>query len=183
MNERGVTLLESLIALAVGSVVLLGVGSLYVATSRSSAQDSAQTFLQRRGVLILDEMARQIRPATAVPPPAAGLCKGGDTNSLKATNSLGDFCFYRANTCSQTIKPCSATADCPQGEICLSNSPQLLEDRPGGGTENLLAGSPVPLTVSSFVSSLSGSVATVTFQLQDNRQNSMTFTTAFGQRN
>jgi len=182
MNERGVTLLESLIALAVGSVVLLGVGSLYVATSRSSGQDSAQTFLQRRGVLILDEMARQIRPATALTQ-GAGLCRGDDTNSLKATNSLGAFCFYRANTCSQTIKPCSTTADCPQGEICLSNSPQLLEDRPGGGTENLLAGSPVPLTVSSFVSSLSGSVATITLQLQDNRQNSMAFTTAFGLRN
>ena len=182
MNERGVTLLESLIALAVGSVVLLGVGSLYVATSRSSAQDSAQTFLQRRGVLILDEMARQIRPATVLTTPGAGLCNV-DTNSLQATNSLGAFCFYRANTCSQTIKPCSTTADCPQGEICLSNAMQLLEDRPGGGTENLLAGSPVPLTVSSFVSSLSGSVATITFQLQDNRQNSMTFTTAFGHRN
>jgi prepilin-type N-terminal cleavage/methylation domain-containing protein len=184
MNERGVTLLESLIALVVGSVVLLGVGSLYVATSRSSGQDSAQTFLQRRGVLILDEMARQIRPATDLTRGAGlPLCRGDDINTLKATNSLGAFCFYRANTCSQTIKPCSTTADCPQGEICLSNSPQLLEDRPGGGTENLLAGSPVPLTVSSFVSSLSGSVATVTFQLQDNRQNSMVFTTAFGHRN
>ncbi len=182
MNERGVTLLESLIALVAGSVVLLGVGSFYVATSRSSGQDSAQTFLQRQGVLILEEMARQIRPATFLTR-GAGLCRGDDTNSLKATNSLGAFCFYRASTCSQTTKPCSTTADCPQGEICLSNGTQLLEDRPGGGTENLLAGSPVPLTVSSFVSSLSGSVATVTFQLQDNRQNAMTFTTACGHRN
>jgi prepilin-type N-terminal cleavage/methylation domain-containing protein len=161
MNERGVTLLESLIALAVGSVVLLGVGSFYVATSRASGQDSAQTFLQRQGVLILEEMARQIRPATAL---TRGVCNNADANSLadslQATqiinNTTVNYCFYK-------------------------NGTQLNEDRPG--TENLLAGSPVPLTVSSFASSLSGSVATVTFQLQDNRQNSMTFTTAFVHRN
>jgi type II secretory pathway pseudopilin PulG len=157
MNERGVTLLESLIALAVGIVVLLGVGSFYVATSRASGQDSAQTFLQRQGVLILEEMARQIRPATAL---TRGVCNNADANSLQATqiinNTAVNYCFYK-------------------------NGTQLNEDRPG--TENLLAGSPVPLTVSSFASSLSGSVATVTFQLQDNRQNSMTFTTAFGHRN
>jgi len=152
MNERGTSLLASLIALALGSVVLLGISSFYVATLRSSRQDSAQTFLQRQGVLIVEEMARQIRPATAL---AIGVCNGA--NSLRATNSLGSFCFYQ-------------------------NGTQLNEDRPGG-TANLLKGSPVPLTISSFVPSLSGSVATVTVVLQDNAQNSMTFTTALGQRN
>ncbi len=152
MNERGVTLLESLIALVVGSVVLLGVGSFYVATSRSSSQDSAQTFLQRQGVLTMEEMARQIRPATSL----ADNCNGG--NSLQAINASGTFCFYQPD------------------------STHLNEVRPGG-TANLLTGSPVPLTVSNFVVSVAGSVATVSFQLQDNRQNSMTFTTALGSRN
>jgi type II secretory pathway pseudopilin PulG len=154
MNERGATLLESLIALALGSVVLLGVSSLYVATIRFSRQDDSQTFLQRQGVLIVEEMARQIRPATAL---TRGVCNA-DVNSLQITNSLGSFCFYK-------------------------NGTQLEEDRPGGGTADLLAGSPVPLTVSNFVTSLSGIVATVTVELQDNAQNSMTFTTALGRRN
>src|SRR2546427_12317610 len=92
MNERGVTLLESLIALVVGSVVLLGVGSFYVATSRSSSQDSAQTFLQRQGVLTMEEMARQIRPATSL----ADNCNGG--NSLQAINASGTFCFYQPDS-------------------------------------------------------------------------------------
>ena len=192
MNERGITLLESIIAMVIGSVVLLGIGSFYVATARFSRQDNAQIALQRQGTLIIEEMARQIRPATALNQ-GTGLCAGGDTNSLKATNSLGDFCFYRASTCSQTTKPCSTTADCPQGNICFSNSKQLLEDRPGGGTENLLRGSLVPLTVSSFVTSLGSAVcpdgtsgcqiATITLQLQDNAQNSMTFKTTLGRRN
>jgi hypothetical protein len=151
MNECGATLLESLIALVLGSVVLWGIGSFYVATSRFSGQDSAQTFLQRQGVLILEEIARQIRPATDL-----GGCPGV-ANSLQVTNSLGIFCFYQ-------------------------NGTQLNEDRPGG-TANLLTGSPVPLTVSSFVASVSGIVATVTVELQDNAHNSMTFTTALASRN
>ena len=159
MNERGTTLIELLIAMAVGSVVLLGIGSFYVATLRASHQDSAQTFLQRQGVLIIEEMARQIRPATAL---ARGVCNA-DANSLRATQLINGnpvyFCFYK-------------------------NGTQLNEDRPGG-TANLLAGSPVPLTVSSFGVSLisGGKAATISFQLQDNAQNSMMFTTSLGRSN
>jgi len=172
MNERGVTLLELLIAMAVGSVVLLGVGSFYVATLRSSRQDSAQTFLQRQGALIIEEMARQIRPATAL---ARGVCNA-DANSLQATNkdlngNPQTFCFYKSGN-------------------------QLNENRSGGGTANLLAGSPVSLTVSSFSSDCirdpsntcitdpNGIVgATFTSQLQDQTQNSMAFRTALRRQN
>ena len=153
MNERGITLLESVIAMAIGSVVLLGIGSFYVATLRASHQDSAQTFLQRQGVLIIEEMARQIRPATVL----NGNCNGA--NSLQVINPSGTFCFYQPD------------------------STHFNEGRPGGGTANLLTGSAVPLTVSTFVPTVSGTVATVSFQLQDTAQNSMTFTTALGHRN
>ena len=151
MNERGTTLIELLITMVVGSVILLGIGSFYVATLRASHQDSAQTFLQRQGVLVIEEMARQIRPATVL----NGNCNGA--NSLQVINPSGTFCFYRD-----------------------SSSAQLKE-----GTANLLAGSPVPLTVSSFVSSLisGGKAATISFQLQDNAQNSMMFTTSLGRSN
>src|SRR5262245_61985182 len=126
MNKRGVTLLETLIALVVGSVVLLGASSLYVAASRASRQDSAQTFLQRQGVLILEEMAQQIRPATAL----ATDCNGA--NSLQVINASGTFCFYQPD------------------------STHLNEVRPGGGTANLLTGSLVPLTVSNFAPTVNG---------------------------
>jgi len=164
MNERGITLLESVIAMAIGSVVLLGIGSFYVATARFSRQDNAQISLQRQGTLIIEEMARQIRSATTL---TRGTCHGADANSLQATNASGSFCFYE-------------------------NGNVLDEDR-GGGTENLLRGSLVPLTVSSFVTSLNSAVcpdgtsgcqiATITLQLQDNAQNSMTFTSTLGRRN
>ena len=157
MNERGTTLIELLIAMVAGSVVLLGIGSFYVATLRASHQDSAQTFLQRQGVLIIDEMARQIRPATAL---TRGGCNA-DANSLQATQVINgnpvNFCFYK-------------------------NGTHFNEDRPGSGTANLLVGSPVPLTLSSFVSSpiINGKATTISFQLQDNAQNSMMFTTTLG---
>jgi hypothetical protein len=98
-------------------------------------------------------MGRQIRPATSLDVN----CNGA--NSLQVINNDGTFCFSQPN------------------------STHLDEARPGGGTENLLTGSPVALTVSNFSASASGTVATVSFQLQDNRQNSMAFTTALGRRN
>jgi len=158
MNERGTTLIESLIAMVVGSVVLLAIGGLYVATSRFSGQDNSQVFLQRQGVLMLEEMARQIRPAKDVIP---GDCLNGE-HSLQGINTLGqNFSFSWDST----------------------NPTQLNEVLPGGGTVNLLAGSPVPLKVTSFVVKVCSVVATVTMELQDNASNSMTFTTALAPRN
>jgi hypothetical protein len=71
-----------------------------------------------------------------------------------------------------------------------------LEDQPGNWTENLLAGSVVPLTVSSYGVTLDPNtqicadgtsvcqMATIALWLQDpnNAQNSMSFTTTLEQR-
>jgi len=112
MNERGTTLVELLIATVVGSVVLLGIGSFYVATMRASHQDSAQTFLQRQGAMIIEEMARQIRPATAL----SGNCNGA--NSLQVINSNGTFCFYRDSTSAQLRGGPGGTANLLVGSRC-----------------------------------------------------------------
>ncbi len=155
----GFTLIELLVAVAIGILVLLGIGDFYLSTLRFYNQSNSQAFLQRQGSLIIEEMGRQIRPATAL---TRGTCNA-DSSSLHVTNSLGVFCFYRVGS-------------------------QLSEDRPGGGTANLLSGSPVLLTVTSFTTALttasSGTTrATITFQLSDNVQNSMTFQTDLSRRN
>src|SRR5262249_8627767 len=137
----------------------------YVATTRFNRQDNAQISLQRQGAFIIEEMARQIRPATAL---TSGICNG-HVNALQGTIGGQRFFFY-----------------------VLNNVPY--EDWPGGGTENLLQGSLVPLTVSSFVvNDLSNAIcpdgtsgcqiATITLQIQDNVQNSMAFKTTLGRRN
>ena len=160
MNKHGFTLLETLITLAIGSIVLLGVGSFYVATSRSSRQDSAQTFLQRQGVLIFEEMAQQIRPAKSL---AGGCTNCTDCSSCSACNAL------QVTTTSDQIISFSQPDNTHLNE----------------GTRNLLTGALVPLTVSNFVPTInsSGTAVSVSFQLQDGRQNAMTFTTALGRRN
>ena len=133
MNERGFTLIEFLVAIAVGVVVLLGIGGFFLSTLRLSAQSSSQTFLQRQGTMIIDEMARQIRFANGVckdPDPSKTACPGTcpANPSLKVTQpgapGTGFYCFY------------------------LSGD-QLVERTPTGGDVNLLAGSPVPLKLTS----------------------------------
>jgi prepilin-type N-terminal cleavage/methylation domain-containing protein len=155
MNERGLTLIELLVALAIGSFVLFGASGFYLSTVRFTEQSNAQTYLQRQAVLVVDELTRQIRPATAL---ARGTCNA-DANSLRVTNSSGVYCFYQSGN-------------------------QLLEDRPGGGTSNLLSGSLASLAANSFTTNLSGGTkATITFQIRDGYQNSMTFSTDVSKRN
>jgi prepilin-type N-terminal cleavage/methylation domain-containing protein len=159
MNERGFTILELLIAMAIGSFMMVGVSGFYFSALRFNAEGNAQTYLQRQGTLVLDELARQVRPATGL---AIATCNG-NTKSLQVTNTLGTFCFRK-------------------------NGLQLLEDvallAGGVGSRDLLSGSPSPLIVTSFCPCLTivcdpDPVAcvntglpvltpvTVTFQLQD----------------
>jgi Tfp pilus assembly protein PilV len=158
VNERGLTLLELLIAAALGTVVLLGLGQFYLATVRFGSQSNAQTFLQRQAVIIMDEMAQQIRPATGL---ALATC-GGVVNSLQVTSGGGTYCFYQSGT-------------------------GLSETRPGG-TWNLLSGSPVTLQANSATFTLpDAKTAAISFQLQATTQGGatqiMTFTTTIGRRN
>ena len=167
MNERGVTMIELLVATAIGGVMLLGMTGFYFSALRFNAEGNSQTYLQRQGVMVLDELARQIRPASAL---AIATCNG-NANSLLVTNkdTLGvdqTWCFRKSGS-------------------------QLLEDHlPAAGTRDLLAGSPSPLTVTSFSPVLSGTGVTITFQLRDQTFNSadqshnlLTFTTTLGKRN
>jgi Tfp pilus assembly protein PilV len=165
MNERGSMIIEFLVATAIGGVMLLGATGFYLSALRFNAEGNSQVYLQRQGALVLDELARQIRPASAL---AIATCNG-NANSLQVTNTAPGggnqtFCFRKSGS-------------------------QLLEDRPGG-TLDLLAGSPSPLTVTSFSPSLSGSGVTITFQLADQTfssadqsHNQLTFTTTLGKRN
>jgi prepilin-type N-terminal cleavage/methylation domain-containing protein len=159
MNERGFTLLEILIAMAIGTVILFGVSGFYLSALRFNAEASSQTHLQRQGALVVDEMSRQIRPATAL---AITTCSGV-ANSLQVTNPT-------PGGGSQTL--------------CFRKSgSQLLEDHAGGGSRDLLWGSLSPLTVNSFSATLVGSAVTISFQLADNQLNQLAFTTTLAKRN
>ena len=143
MDERGFTFVELLVAAALTAVVLLAVGSFYLFGSRSVADGHSQTFLQRQGTLILEELGREIRPALAVnivnaaSPPgtcadaiAADMVPG--TNAL-AVDSGTLWCLYR--------NPAGGLIRCQFSEGACNSL-------------NLLSGSPVPLRATRFDVSL-----------------------------
>ena len=159
MNERGFTLVELLVAIAVGVVVLLGIGGFFLSTLRFSAQSSSQTFLQRQGTIIIDEMARQIRFANGV------LCKNPDASSILCPGACP------ANPSLKVIQP-GVT-----GFYCFYQSgDQLFERTPTGGDINLLAGpvplkltpgSPITFCLNPTCDAATGSQVDINFQLSD----------------
>ena len=165
VNNRGLGLAELLIATLVGVVMLLGIGSFFISSIRFYEQSSSQTFLQRQGTLIMDEMSRQIQYANGLlveDPPSD--CPGiPGTPSLKVTQpgltETEFYCFYQS-------------------------SDQLLERRPDGSDFNLLDGTPQPISVSNVAfAATGGNRVTIGFQLNDNRGNTMAFATDLVTRN
>jgi len=141
-NEQAFTLMELLIATAIGVVVLLGIGSFYLSTLRFYEQSNAQTEVQRQATLALEEMTRQIRPARSL---ILATCNGV-ANALRVRNANGVFCFYQ------------------------SSENQLIEQRPPpDGTWNLLAGAQtsVSLTPGSLTFSITGPQVGIEFTLID----------------
>ena len=62
-DQRGLSLVELLVAAVLTTVVAGGLFSAYVATTRSFGESSAQAALQRQGTLVLEEIGRQVRGA------------------------------------------------------------------------------------------------------------------------
>ena len=159
VNNRGIGLAELLIATLVGVIILLGIGSFYISSIRFYEQSSSQTFLQRQGTMIMDEMSRRIRFANGLVEDPPADCPA--TPSLKVTQPglIGFYCFYQS-------------------------SDQLLERLPDGSDFNLLEGTPRPISVSNVVfTAIGGRRVTIGFQLNDETGNSMAFATDLVARN
>ena len=109
-DERGVTLVELMLASAIGVVVLMGVFSMYGVTRTSFEQSSSQAYLQRQGTLALQAIQRQAqRASTSTVQAAPGCAPTGTTGrsllltvndttpaSLPAAE-IGDYCYYAGN--------------------------------------------------------------------------------------
>ena len=100
-DQRGLSLVELLVAAMLATVVAGGLFSAYIATTRSLGESSAQAALQRQGTLVLEEIGRQVRGAieqsggTPPPPPALSLATcNGNPDSLWVRTAAGDICYY-----------------------------------------------------------------------------------------
>lgn len=85
-NQRGMTLIELMVALAVSSVMLLGIGNIYVSSKSSYILHDEFARLQENGRFALETLSQAIRDAGDTG------CSAGDlanvTNTLKITNDL-----------------------------------------------------------------------------------------------
>ena len=93
-DQRGLSLLELLIAAALATVVAGALFSAYVATARSFGESGAQAALQRQGALVLEEIGRHVRDAGGKTPLAIGSCNGVAGSLLVSTAAGDSVCFY-----------------------------------------------------------------------------------------
>ncbi|MBI2529150.1 MAG: prepilin-type N-terminal cleavage/methylation domain-containing protein [Candidatus Rokubacteria bacterium] len=102
-NQRGFSLIELTLASVIGVVVLLGVFSLYLATTSAFNQSSSHAYLQRQGTLAVDAIARRVRGASAIARSCTPAAPGGTTGrvveiTLSAPNpEAGAYCYYAGN--------------------------------------------------------------------------------------
>ena len=79
-DQRGLSLVELLVAALLTTVVAGGLFSAYIATTRSFGESSAQAALQRQGTLVLEEIGRQVRGAVE---PNLEICDGNDADCIE----------------------------------------------------------------------------------------------------
>ena len=97
-NQRGITIIEVLVTTLAASFVFLGVGSLYVATTRTFAESTSQASLQRQGTLVLQELGQRIRSGVGSIPMRSVVCNG-QANSVQVTTvDYGTLCYYAGLT-------------------------------------------------------------------------------------
>jgi type II secretory pathway pseudopilin PulG len=100
-DQRGLSLVELLVAAVLTTVVAGGLFSAYVATTRSFGESNAQAALQRQGTLVLEEIGRQVRGAIEPNPPlitgvhalSVEICNGYP-DSLRVRTAAGNICYY-----------------------------------------------------------------------------------------
>lgn len=141
MDERGVTLIEILVAVLVSTIVIVAIGSFYVAMQASYNEGNVQSVMQRQGTQVQEQMAKVVAASSALLPGTCGPTSvAGDSLPVQvpadalrgpvtgALDSGGFVCFYlQANQIAQ----CRFLA--ANNRACIANS-----------TLNLLSNAPIP---------------------------------------
>jgi prepilin-type N-terminal cleavage/methylation domain-containing protein len=158
-REAGFTIIEVLIAAAIGTIIMLAFGSFFLSAIRFGQSADTQATVQRFGTLIAEDLGQRLRLADGSPdvedpasPPATPVCVGAVTTNdliLVIPNTSGSTtCMYRTTDASPLLARC----DIPSGGGACSP------------IANMLSGTLVPLTAACApgYSCTPWSVATVT---------------------
>jgi type II secretory pathway pseudopilin PulG len=138
-GQRGLSLVELLVAAMLTTIVAGGLFSAYVATTRSFGESSAQAALQRQGTLVLEEIGRQVRGAVE---PNLDFCEGNADCIERELAGRPRHALSRAtcngNPDSLWVRTAAETA---AGDICYyARADGALCETRGGTCRNLLAG-------------------------------------------
>ncbi len=108
-DSRGFTLAELLVTLMIFTIIGLGLGSLYLSSTRAMDEGSTMVYVQRQGTQIQEELARHIQRATVleVDPPGATQSLCGPSGAVL---SPGKSIIYQ-RTVGTTAIPTSPTTD------------------------------------------------------------------------
>src|SRR2546426_458873 len=117
MRQRGYTLLEVLVAAAIGAAVAVGLSGFFLATLRFGKDSDAQVALQRQGTAIAEELGRRLRQADGSPkiedpaaPPPIPSCLPLATNDLVLVIANPDgsaTCMYRDTSAPPLVVRCT----------------------------------------------------------------------------
>lgn len=148
-SERGVTLMELLVAVLVGWIVVLGVTFFFLGSLRFSSAAGSQAALQRQGSAIADDIGRRLRSAQSVDIEGAAVTAG---NCMPLTTSdpvlviqdqaAAFWCYYRDTSTPPQIVRCTrapALGDPPAQQPCVGGS--------------ILSGSLSPLSATAWTAS------------------------------
>lgn len=106
-DQRGITIIEVLVTTLAAGIIFLGLGSMYVVTTRVYGESTSQASLQRQGTLVLQELGQRIRSGVGSTPIRSVICNG-QANSVQVTTlDYGTVCYYAGVT---------GTAD--EGKLC-----------------------------------------------------------------
>ena len=103
-DQRGLSLVELLVAALLTTVVAGGLYSAYVATTRSFGESSAQAALQRQGTLVLEEIGRQVRGAIEPKPVSAETC-GGNPDCVERALAVSRLPAISVEICNAEAPP------------------------------------------------------------------------------
>src|SRR5437879_13757890 len=148
MRQRGYTLLEVLVAAAIGAAVAVGLSGFFMATLRFGKDTDAQVALQRQGTAIAEELGRRLRQADGSPkiedpaaPPLITSCLRLSTSDLVLVIGNPDgsaTCMYRDTSAPPLVVRCTRPTPTDPCEPVA----------------NLLSGSLVPLSATAWSASV-----------------------------
>jgi hypothetical protein len=137
-DQRGLSLVELIVAAALTTVVAGALFSAYIATTRSFGESSAQAALQRQGTLVLEEIGRQVRGAVE---PNLEICDGNADYAECVERELAGRPRHALSVAACNGIPDSLWVRTADADICFyARADGALCEARGATCRNLLAG-------------------------------------------